>query len=147
MAKSTFRCRLIAPDAQVFDEQATAAVFPAWDGLVGVLPNRAPMVMEMGTGELRVEFPDASGGKGGSRSFFVDEGFVQMVENELTILASTAISAERLTETEAQAELNEANARRTEGQPGPEVDRIRKARVRASAKLRAAKNFGSRGAL
>lgn len=146
MAKSTFRCRLIAPDAQLFDEQATAAVIPAWDGLVGVLPNRAPMVMEMGTGELRVDFPESGSAKGGSRSFYVDEGFVQMVGNELTILASVAISAEKLTETDAQAEVNEANARRTEGLAGAEVERIRKARVRASAKLRTAKSFRARGA-
>lgn len=147
MAKSTFRCRLIAPDAQLFDEQATAAVFPAWDGLVGVLPNRAPMVMEMGTGELRVDFPDSGPSKGGSRSFYVDEGFVQMVGNELTILASAAVAAERLTESEAQAEVNEVNARRTEGLSAQELERVRKARVRASAKLRTAKNFRARGSL
>lgn len=147
MAKSTFRCRLIAPDAQLFDEQATAAVFPAWDGLVGVLPNRAPMVMEMGTGELRVDFPDSGPAKGGSRSFFVNEGFVQMVGNELTILASEAVPAERLTESEAQAEVNEVTARRTEGLSGSEVERLRKSRIRAAAKLRTAKNFRARGSL
>jgi F0F1-type ATP synthase epsilon subunit len=147
LAKSTFRCRLITPEAQVFDEQATAAVVPAWDGLIGVLPNRAPMVMQMGTGELRVDFPDAGGAKGGSRAFFVDEGFVQMVENELTILAANAVSAERLTETDAQAEYSAANARRTDGLPAAEVERIRKERARASAKLRAAKNFRSQGGM
>jgi F-type H+-transporting ATPase subunit epsilon len=147
LAKSTFRCRLITPDAQVFDEQATAAVLPAWDGLIGVLPNRAPMVMQMGTGELRVDFPDTGGAKGGSRAFFVDEGFVQMVENELTILAANAVAAEKLSETDAQAELSAANARRTDGVTPPEVERIRKDRTRAAAKLRAAKSFRANGSI
>ena len=39
-------------------------------------------------GELRVDFPDRGNAKGGSRSFFVADGFVQMLNNELTILAA-----------------------------------------------------------
>jgi len=140
LAKS-FRCKLITPESQVFDEQAVAAVVPAWDGLLGILPDRAPMVMQMGTGELRVDFPDTASAKGGSRSFFVDDGFVQMVSNELTILAASAVAAEKLSESDAQAELNEVSARRTDGLSGPEIERIRKARTRAEAKLRAARSF------
>ncbi|MCC6319960.1 MAG: F0F1 ATP synthase subunit epsilon [Phycisphaerales bacterium] len=135
MATSTFRCRLITPEAQVFDDPAVAAVIPMWDGLLGVLPGRAPMVMQMGTGELRVDFP----GSGGSRSFFVDDGFVQMVNNELTILAANAVASEKLTEADAQAELNEARARKTEGASATEVARVRAARNRAEAKLRVAR--------
>lgn len=145
MAKSTFRCRLITRDAQLVDDPATAAVIPAWDGLIGVLPNRAPMVMQVGTGELRIDFPDNAGAKGGSRSFFVDDGFVQMVDNELTILAANAVAAERLTEADAQAELNEASARKTDGLSRPEADRVRHARVAAAAKLRMARSARGKG--
>lgn len=147
MANSTFRCRLITPEAQVFDDPAVAAVIPMWDGLLGVLPGRAPMVMQMGTGELRVDFPDSNGAKGGSRSFFVDDGFVQMVNNELTILAANAVAAEKLTEAEAQTEYNEAYARRTEGVDATEADRIRAARNRAAVKLRVARGFKGRGGI
>ncbi len=141
MAKS-FRCRLVTPEAQVFDSQASSAVVPVWDGLLGILPGRAPMVMQMGAGELRVDFADAA--KGGSRAFFVNDGFVQMVGNELTILAANAVPAEKLSETEAQAELSAANARRTEGEPPASVERIRKARASAAAKVRAARSLGGR---
>ena len=144
---NTFRCRLITPEAQVFDDQAIEAVLPVWDGLIGILPHRAPMVMQMGTGELRVDFPDSGAAKGGSRAFFVDDGFVQMVDNELTILAVSAVAAEKLTESEAQAELAAADARRTDNLPAAEADRIRKDRNRAAAKLRAAKNFRSKGGI
>jgi len=147
VSKSTFRCRLITPDAQVFDDQAISAVLPAWDGLIGVLPNRAPMVMQMGTGELRVDFPDSGAAKGGSRSFFVDDGFVQMVDNELTILAASAVAAEKLTESDAQAELAAAEARRTEGLAKPDADRIRRERATAAAKVRAAKHFRASGGI
>ena len=92
-------------------------------------------------GELRVDFP---GGAGGSRTFFVDDGFAQMVGNHLTILAASAIDAEKLTESEAQAELSAANARRTEGESESVVARIRKERNRATAKLRVARSFAGK---
>ncbi|MEO1087479.1 MAG: F0F1 ATP synthase subunit epsilon [Acidobacteriota bacterium] len=111
MAKKTFNCRLITPEAKVLDEPATSAVVPAWDGLFGVLPNRAPLVAKLGTGQLKLEFPDqrTDGGTaaGGSRAYFIDQGFVQMVDNTLTILAQHATAAESLSVSEAEAELDE----------------------------------------
>jgi F-type H+-transporting ATPase subunit epsilon len=145
LAKSTFRCRLITPEAQVFDDAATAAILPAWDGKIGILPDRAPIVMQLGTGELRVDFPDSGQTKGGSRSFFVDDGFAQMVNNELTILAASAVAAEKLTEADAQAEVAKTAAVRTDGLSAAEVERVRKDRARAAAKLRAARTFSGRG--
>ena len=142
---STFRCRLITPEAQVLDEAATAAVVPCWDGQLGVLPNRAAMVMELGTGELRIDFPDKSAAKGGSRSFFIADGFVQMLNNSLTILAANAVGAEKLNESEAQAELNSLLAKRTEGMSGDELSQHQKAKARAAAKVGAAKGFKARG--
>jgi len=147
MATQTFRCRLITREALVLDEQATAAVVPAWDGLFGVLPSRAPIVAQLGTGELRLDFPDSGPAKGGSRAFFVNEGFVQMVNNELTILAVTAIPAESLSETDAQAEVAELSAQNVESLPQAEKDRIRDLRQKASVKLRTARSFKARGAI
>lgn len=142
---TTFRCKLITPEAQVFDDAATAAVIPCWDGLLGILPNRAPMVMQLGTGQLRVDFPDKGGSKGGSRAFFIDDGFVQMVNNELTILAAHAVGAEKLTEADAQAELASINARRTENMSAAELELHNKAKARAEAKLQAARTFKAQG--
>jgi F-type H+-transporting ATPase subunit epsilon len=146
LTKSSFRCRLITPEAQVLNDEAVQAIIPCWDGLLGVLPNRAPMVMQLGTGELRVDFADQSGARGGTRSFFVDDGFVQMLDNMLTILAARAVGAEKLSESEAQAELASLNARKTEDLSGEELDRLNKDRARAEAKLQAAKRFRVKGA-
>lgn len=147
MTNSTFRCRLITREALVLDEAATAAVLPAWDGLMGVLPGRAPLVAQLGSGELRLDFPDSGSAKGGSRAFFVDDGFVQMVNNELTVLAVTAIPAESMNESDAKAEVAELAARKTEGLPQSEQDRIRDRQQRAAAKLRTVQSFKSRGAI
>jgi F-type H+-transporting ATPase subunit epsilon len=86
----TFRCRLITPTAQVLDDQVIYASVPAWDGLFGVLPGRAPIVAKLGKGTLRLDYPTGGQGPSGSKAFAVEDGFVQMVNNKLTILATKA---------------------------------------------------------
>ncbi|MGE3109738.1 MAG: F0F1 ATP synthase subunit epsilon [Phycisphaerales bacterium] len=150
MAKS-FRCRLITPDAQVLDAKASAAVIPAWDGQMGILPDRAAFVAKLGPGELRLDFPPPEPGSsskefgGGSRSYFVEGGFAHMVKNELMLLATQAIPAESLIEGDAQAELAEVTARKESASDAASVERLRAQRQRAAAKLRVARNFKASG--
>lgn len=144
--KNSFKCRVITPQAQVLNDEAVQAVVPCWDGLLGVLPNRAPMVMQLGTGELRIDFADMGTAKGGSRSYFVDDGFVQMLDNTLTILAANAVGADQLNETDAQAELAAINALKIDGLNTEELARLKKEKARAEAKLRAAREFKAKGA-
>lgn len=144
---TTFRCKLITPEAQVFDDASTSAVVPVWDGQMGFLPGRAAFVGELGNGELRVDFPDKGGARGGSRHFFISGGFVQMLRNELTILAAHAVAAEQLTEADAQAELNAARGKSTVGLSNSETERVQAAKNRAEAKLAAAKKFRSLGGI
>lgn len=144
MAAKTFQCRLVTPTAAVLDEPVTYASVPVWDGLMGILPNRGPIVAKLGMGELRLDFPsDDRRGEGGTRSYLVEDGFVQMVENRLTILASKAIPVEQLSQTDAEAEL--AAIDRT---PAPAAsieiaDQRRRDRDRARLKARLAR--ASRG--
>lgn len=147
MAAKSFRCRLITPIAQVLDEQVISAVIPAWDGLMGFLPDRAPIVAKLGLGELSLHFADSGKGKGGSRSFLVEDGFAQMVNNKLTILAARAIPTETLTSTEAQAELREAEARRPDPSKNAKVesDRISADKARARLKVHLAQRSGGKG--
>jgi F-type H+-transporting ATPase subunit epsilon len=83
MAK-TFHCSVITPERAVLETDATFVAFPAHDGEVGILPDRAPLLYRMGIGELRVESP------AGNHALFVAGGFAQMVENRLTLLTEQA---------------------------------------------------------
>ncbi len=147
MAAKTFRCRLITPVAKILDEDVTYASVPGWDGLFGVMPSRAPIVAKLGVGELRLDFPDREGAKGGSRSFLVEDGFVQMVNNRLTILATRAVSVESIDAGAAQNELQEIEGR-TLPEAGPSRtaahQRREKDRAFARAKLRVARKSTGR---
>ncbi len=108
MAKKSFRCRVVTPAAMLVDDAISYASIPAWDGLFGVMPGRAPILARLGTGPLRLDFADTSKGEGGTRSFLVEGGFVRMAGDELTVLAERATPAESITVAQAEGELKSA---------------------------------------
>lgn len=99
----TFLCSVITPERAVLETQATFVAFPAHDGEVGVLANRAPLLYKLGIGELRVESPE------GNHRLFIDGGFAQMVENRLTILTDQAQNVGEIDRAAAQRALEEAH--------------------------------------
>jgi F-type H+-transporting ATPase subunit epsilon len=151
MAEKTIHCRLITPEAQLTDDEITYASIPAWDGLFGVLPGRAPLVAKLGMGALRLDFARQSGGEGGTRAFLVEDGFVQIVNDKLTSLTKRAIPAESINETDAQAEFAEAEARRVPSNAEDRQARLEtlyRDRDRARLKIRIARhNRSKRGAI
>ena len=105
MAKTgTFQCSVVTPEATVLDCEATSVVFPAHDGELGVLLNRAPLVCKVGIGQLRVEGGDES------HLLFVDGGFAQVIQNRLTILTEQAKTPEAIDAAVARQSLTEATA-------------------------------------
>jgi F-type H+-transporting ATPase subunit epsilon len=96
---------LTTPEAQLLDEQVVYASIPAWDGLLGIAPQRAPLVARLGDGVLRLDFA-----QGGSREFFVGGGFAQMLDNHLTLLTPEAVPAMDIVGKDAQAALTQAEA-------------------------------------
>lgn len=105
MAKTqTFQCSIVTPERVVLDCQARSVVFPAHDGELGVLRDRAPLVCKMGIGVARVE------SEGGERDFYVDGGFAQVVRNRLTILTERAREAKDVDRAAAEKAMVEARA-------------------------------------
>jgi len=105
MAKNdTFHCSVITPERAVLETEATFVALPAHDGELGVLRNRAPMLYKLGTGELRVETPV------GRELLFVDGGFVQMVDNRLTLLTEQAKRLEEIDAAGVERALADARA-------------------------------------
>ena len=143
MASKTFRCRLVTPSESLLDEQIAYASIPAWDGLFGVLPGRAPIVARLGLGELSVRLTES----GAPRAYLVDGGFVQMAGDTLTILAERATPIDALTEATAQAELDAASKREVPqgaADRQAELERINRERRRAALAVRLARSGRSK---
>lgn len=100
----TFRCTLITPQQEVLDDDVVYASIPAWDGLMGLMVQRSPLLVKLGDGLLRLDFP-----KGGSRWFFVGGGFAQMADNKLSLVTPEAKAPDDIDRAQAQAALTQAS--------------------------------------
>jgi F-type H+-transporting ATPase subunit epsilon len=123
------RCVVVTPEQALLDEPVDFVALPLYDGELGVLPGRAPLIGRLGAGELRIK----QGGR--TRRFFVDGGFAQVRANVVTVLTSKALAADEIDPAKARAALQAAMV------PGktPEAqDAQLKAQQRARAQLRLA---------
>ena len=130
----SFQCVLVTPEQQVLDATVAQAIVPAHDGLVGILTGRAPILVKLGTGTLRVDLAD-----GGRRYFFVDGGVAQMKDNRLTILSTDAAPADQIDPEAARAEYAEAEARNATDARAAKDRQHQMARARAKQAAAAAR--------
>ncbi|MEM6460078.1 MAG: hypothetical protein AAF710_11885 [Planctomycetota bacterium] len=85
----TFTCSVVTPEEQVHEGPVSHVVLPAWDGEMGFAINRAPILVQIGEGRLRL-----TDDQGQKISLHVAGGFAQMKGNVLTILADRVDSSE-----------------------------------------------------
>jgi F-type H+-transporting ATPase subunit epsilon len=81
----SFQCIVVTPEQEVLDQKVRQVILPAYDGQIGILTDRAPMLARLGKGTLRVD-PE----QGATRTFTIEGGVAQMKNNKLTILTQKA---------------------------------------------------------
>ena len=92
--------RLVTPDRVLIDQQADAVELPSKSGYMEVLYGHAPLLAELGVGEVRLH-----GGGGSDQIYFVVWGFVEVLPDRVTILAQNAIKPEEIDAGAAQQQL------------------------------------------
>ena len=95
--------RLVTPERVLVDTTADAVELPARSGYMEALYGAAPLLAELGTGEVRLH-----GGNSGDAKFFVAWGFVEVLPQRITILAETAMKPSEIDAAQAQQELDAA---------------------------------------
>jgi F-type H+-transporting ATPase subunit epsilon len=91
--------RLVSPDRLLLDATAEAVELPSSSGYLEALYGAAPLLAELGAGEVRLH-----GGSSDGQKFFVAWGFVEVLPERVTILAETALTPEEIDTSEARAE-------------------------------------------
>lgn len=99
--------RVVTPEKPVFEGDADSVIVPAHDGEVGILPRHARFLASLGVGELRIA------AAGGVRRFFVENGFVQVAGNRVTVLCDRAQPVADLDVAGAEAEAQAAQSERS----------------------------------
>jgi len=92
--------RLVTPDRVLLDATAESVELPSMSGYMEALYGHAPLLSELGAGEVRLH-----GGTSGDQIFFVAWGFVEVLPERVTILAETALHPNEINVAEAEAEL------------------------------------------
>lgn len=95
--------RLVTPDRMLLEATATAVELPSSAGYLETLYGAAPLLAELGAGEVRLH-----GGSADGQKFFVAWGFVEVLPDRVTILAETALHPEEIDIAAARQDL--ANA-------------------------------------
>lgn len=129
--------RIVTPDRVLVDTTADAIELPALSGYLEALYGAAPLLAELGAGEVKLH-----GGNSGDAKFFVASGFVEVLPERVTILAETALKPSEIDGSRAQQELDAAQKDWNEA--GDDADKYDYARAEiriAEEKLAASKDL------
>ncbi len=92
--------RIVTPDRVLVDTTADGVELPAASGYMEALYGAAPLLAELGAGEVRLH-----GGQSGDEKYYVAWGFVEVLPQRVTILAETAMKPQEIDSAQAQQEL------------------------------------------
>ena len=126
----SINCIVVTPAETAVETEASSITLPLFDGDKGVMADHAPMIGRLGNGELKLEGPE-----GGSR-FYIEGGFVQVLDNTVSILTNRVIAVEDLDSSALAEELSDTLA--MPGSNDEELDLRERASDAVRAQLRVA---------
>jgi F-type H+-transporting ATPase subunit epsilon len=113
---------IVTPERQLLRESVVEVTLPGADGQLGVLPGHAPLITELGIGELN--YRAKSGAQG---TMAIISGFAEVLGDRVTVLAETAERPEEIDLKRAEEAKKRAEERLAEAASNPEIDWARAA--------------------
>src|SRR5688572_15003344 len=101
----TLQLEIATPERLLVQDDASEVYIPAEGGMIGILPEHAALLSELGVGELTYVTP------GGRRTLFVAGGWVQVLNNQVRVLADRAEEIGEIDHVRAEASLKRAQER------------------------------------
>jgi len=109
---------VVTPERQLLREQVTEVTLPGAGGCLGVLPGHAPLITELGIGELT--YQKKSGGE--PVHLAIISGFAEVLGDRVTVLAETAERPEEIDIARAEEAKKRAEQRLAAASSDPNVD-------------------------
>jgi len=109
---------IVTPERQLLRQSVVEVTLPGAEGQLGVLPGHAPLITELGIGELSYET------KGSSESVAVAviSGFAEILGDRVTVLAETAERPEEIDIPRAEEAKKRAEQRLAAAASDPNID-------------------------
>src|SRR5258706_10205675 len=110
MLSESIELVVVTPGKQQLRQSAKEVQLPGADGYLGVLPGHAPLITELGIGELTYK---SSNGQSGLLAII--RGFAEVLPDRISVLAELAERAEDIDLNRAQEALKRAQERLAKG--------------------------------
>ncbi|NDO47872.1 ATP synthase F1 subunit epsilon [Lachnospiraceae bacterium MD335] len=127
-----FKLTIVTPDREFFNEEADMVEFNTTEGEIGVYAGHAPLTVIVKPGILTITQGDTV------RNAALHAGFVQILPEEITILAEIIEWPEEIDKERAEEAKQRAEGRLTERSANIDLDRAQTALMRAIARINAA---------
>jgi F-type H+-transporting ATPase subunit epsilon len=132
MASDSLQLVVVTPERQLLRENAGEVQLPGERGYLGILPGHAPLITELGIGELSYH---TQGGKEPSH-LAIMSGFAEVLPDRVTVLAETAEFAEEIDLERARQALERARATIASNAPDMDWERATAALQRALVRIK-----------
>jgi len=127
---------VVTPERQLLRETVVEVTIPGLDGQLGILPGHAPLITELGVGELGYRTATSS-----QPTLAIVQGFAEVLPDRVTVLAEMAERAEEIDLARAEAALARAEERMASHDPEIDWDRAAIALQRAVIRIHVARRY------
>jgi len=129
---------VVTPDHELVHEEVDEVQIPASRGYLGVLPGHAPLLTELGVGDLRYKQ------SGRVEHVAIIQGYAEVLPDRVIILAEVGERADQIDRQRAKAALERARKRLGQANtPGVDWDRAAAALARAELRCQISEHGGS----
>jgi len=114
---------IVTPERQLLRQTVVEVTLPGGDGCLGVLPGHAPLITELGIGELTYRAKNANA----AEPLAIISGFAEVLGDRVTVLAEIAERPEEIDTARAEEAKKRAEQRLATASSDPNVDWARAA--------------------
>jgi F-type H+-transporting ATPase subunit epsilon len=100
------QCIVVTPERTLYDQPAEFVAVMLFDGEIGIAAGHTPLVGRLGCGELRVRRDETH-----ADHYYIEGGFVEVLNDVVSILTQRAVPVEEIDEAVAQEQLSFARSR------------------------------------
>jgi len=115
MAHTKFRCTVLTPEGEAFNDEVEMVSTRTGVGSLGILANHAPLMGMLEPTELRLYKTESD-----IVRFAQSEGYLQVRDNECLMLVEEAIPPDQLNRSDIEERLREAEHSAEEAEEGSE---------------------------
>ena len=137
--RNTLHVEVVTAERELYNGEANLVSAPGSEGRLGILPRHAALLTTLAPGDLRIEL------NGAEEPLFVSGGFLEVSDDNVTVLADTAEHAEEIDQARAEEARRRAQERLAQAQSNVERAELQAALERAIARLRVAELARRRG--